>query len=194
MHVDIEPATKRLAELVRVIRDDQLNDPTPCPEMTVGQLIDHVSAFAVGFTLAAHADPDNLPARPPAPSVAHLGADWRERIRTELATLAAAWNEPAAWEGKTRAGGIEMPGEVAGRVAIDECIVHGWDLAVATGQPFEAEPELIEAAAQFVAPVQNAPEPPREGLFGRPVERPADASPLASLIALTGRDPTWSPG
>jgi len=71
--------------------------------------------------------------------------------------------------------------------------VHGWDLAVATGQPYDAEPELVEAARQFVASVQEAPSPPRDGLFGPPVAPPPDASPLASLIALTGRDPSWSP-
>jgi uncharacterized protein (TIGR03086 family) len=193
MPVKIEPATTRLADLVRSVRDDQLADSTPCPKMTVGQLIDHVSAFAVGFTLAARADPENLPSRPPPPDVAHLGTDWRERIPSELATLAAAWSEASAWEGMTQAGGIDMPSEVAGRVAIDESIVHGWDLAVATGQPYDAEPELVEAARQFVAPVQEAPAPPREGLFGPPVAAPADASPLATLIALTGRDPNWSP-
>lgn len=193
MPVDIEPATKRLADLVRNVRDDQLADPTPCQQMTVGQLIDHISAFAVGFTLAARADPDNLPSRPPPPDVAHLGTDWRDRIPRELAMLAAAWSEPSAWEGMTQAGGIDLPGEVAGRVAIDEAVVHGWDLAVATGQPYDAETDLVEAARQFAAPVQEAPNPPREGLFGPPVAVGADASPLTRLIALTGRDPNWAP-
>ena len=36
----------------------------------------------------------------------------------------------------SRAGGVDFPGEVAGMVALTEVVVHGWDLARATGQPY----------------------------------------------------------
>ena len=51
-----------------------------------------------------------------------------------LDQLAEAWADPAAWEGLTEAGGLTMPAEVAGTVALDEVVLHGWDLARATGQ------------------------------------------------------------
>ena len=65
----------------------------------------------------------------------------------------------------TRAGGLEMPASVAGLVAVNEVVVHGWDIARASGQPFECAPNLLGAARQFVqsAVAQNPHGSP--GLF-----------------------------
>lgn len=51
----------------------------------------------------------------------------------------------------TQAGGVDLPGEVACIVALDEVIVHGWDIAVASGQSFACDdPSLVRAAYEFV--------------------------------------------
>jgi uncharacterized protein (TIGR03086 family) len=93
----------------------------------------------------------------------------------------------------TEAGGVEMPGEVAGVVALDEVVVHGWDVAVSSGQSFTCDPELLEATYAFVAQAvaQNPDGTP--GLFDSPVPVPDDAPLLDRLIGLTGRDPAWRP-
>jgi uncharacterized protein (TIGR03086 family) len=62
-----------------------------------------------------------------------LGPGWRTRISDRLAHLASAWQDEAAWAGLTRAGGLDLPGEVAGHVAINEVVVHGWDIARSDG-------------------------------------------------------------
>lgn len=83
-----------------------------------------------------------------------------------------------------------MPGEVVGLVALDELVVHGWDLAVATGQAYEPTLEEIEAATGFISSFAV----PRDGsLFGPIVRVDAAASPLDELLGLTGRDPAWHP-
>jgi hypothetical protein len=51
------------------------------------------------------------------------------RIPQDLDSLADAWRDSAAWSGTTEAGGLELPAEVAGLVALNERVVHGWDLA-----------------------------------------------------------------
>ena len=89
----------------------------------------------------------------------------------------------------TRAGGLDMPAEVAGRVAINEIVVHGWDIATATGQPYSCEPELLEAAYEFVQSAVDQNPEGTPGLFGAPVAVPDDAPLLDRLIGLTGRDP-----
>ena len=43
-----------------------------------------------------------------------------------------------------------MPAEVVGLVALDELVVHGMDIAVATAQPYEPAAQEIEAAMAFV--------------------------------------------
>jgi uncharacterized protein (TIGR03083 family) len=57
--LDLEPASRVLAGLVREVRDDQLGSPTPCQGVTVADLVDHVRGLSVVFAAAAakaHAD------------------------------------------------------------------------------------------------------------------------------------------
>ena len=64
--------------------------------------------------------------------------------------LAGAWQDERAWTGVTRAGGVHLPGEIAGKVAVNEVVVHGWDIAAATGHDYNCEPELLLAAYAFL--------------------------------------------
>jgi uncharacterized protein (TIGR03086 family) len=182
-----------MTDLMTAISDDQLTAPTPCAKSSLGDLIDHVGGFALAFTAAATKSFGELGSRGPAADAANLGPDWRTRIPKDLAALAEAWRDPSAWTGMTKAGGLDLPGDVVGAIAVDELVVHGWDIARASGQPYDAEPELVEAATAFVKPIAESGEAPREGLFGPPVPVPADAPPLDRLIGMTGRDPAWSP-
>jgi uncharacterized protein (TIGR03086 family) len=188
--LDLEPAIRVLARLVVGVRDEQLAALTPCTEESLGDLFEHVDGFCLAFSAAATKTPLDA-GQAASPDASRLGPDWRTRIPERLATLAGAWRDEAAWTGMTQAGGVDLPGEVAGIVALDEVIVHGWDIAVASGQPFSGEPQLLEAAYGFVqsAVARNPQGSP--GLFGPPVPVPDDAPLLARLIGLTGRDPGW---
>jgi uncharacterized protein (TIGR03086 family) len=189
--IDLHPATETLSHVLTGVRDDQLALPTPCAGATVADLIDHVGGLSLAFTAAA--TKTRLPDDQQAPQAdgARLDPDWRARIPERLDALAEAWREPTAWEGLTQAGPVEMPGGVAALVAINEVVVHGWDIAAATGQPYEVAPELVDAARTFVqASVDQNPDG-TPGLFGPPVAVPADASPAHQLLGLTGRDPSW---
>ena len=136
--IDIQPATQRTIGVATSVTDDQLDLPTPCPEACVGDLIDHLGVFASRFLEAARKESEGDTPPPPTPSRSNLEAGWRERLTRDLLALADAWKIPEAWEGSTYAGGMELPAEVAGLVALDELVVHGWDIAVATGQPYDA--------------------------------------------------------
>jgi uncharacterized protein (TIGR03086 family) len=148
------------------------------------------------MAFAAAATKTPVPAGRPARSAdaSRLGADWRVWIAERLETLAAAWRDEAAWAGMTQAGGQDLPAEVAGVIALDEVIVHGWDIAVASGQRFSCEQPLLEAAYGFVqqSVAQNPQGTP--GLFGPPVPVPDDAPLLHRLLGLAGRDPAWPIG
>ena len=188
--IDLHPAAQRTISLVTSLDDEQLDLPTPCPEARVGDLIDHLGVFAVTFLAAARKDSEGRTSPPPPPSRANLEPDWRDRISRDLLALADAWRDPQAWEGSTYAGGTEMPAEVVGLVALDELVVHGWDIAVATTQPYEPASPEIEAAMTFV----KSFDAPRDGgLFGPIVPVADDATQLDQLLGLTGRDPSWQP-
>jgi uncharacterized protein (TIGR03086 family) len=146
----------------------------------------------MAFTAAATKTP--LPgSQGPSADASRLGTDWRTRIPERLAGLAGAWREEAAWTGMTQAGGQDLPAELAAVIALDEVIIHGWDIAVATEQSFSWEPELVTATLGFVEPTvaQNPDGTP--GLFGPPVQVPDDAPLVDRLLGLTGRDPAWTP-
>ena len=211
--LDLAPTTDLLAGLVAGVRDDQLSASTPCAEMTLADLLAHIDGLTLAFTAAAAKTPaeDAGPpeTRPPqagapedpgppgnsssAAESSQLDPGWRIRIPQRLTALAAAWREDSAWTGMTRAGGVDLPGEVAGVVALNEVLLHGWDVGAASGQPFTADPVLAEAALGFVrATAEESPEG-SPGLFGPPVPLPAQAPLVDRLLALSGRDPAWTP-
>ncbi|SDO46224.1 TIGR03086 family metal-binding protein [Geodermatophilus sp. DSM 45219] len=185
---DLGAQAAEVARVVAGVRDDRLGEPTPCAGTPVAGLLAHLAGLAVAFRMAADKTP--VPGQAPA-SPDDLPPDWRTRIPADLDALVAAWRRPSAWEGTAEAGGVEMPAPVAAVVALDEVLVHGWDLAVATGQDYAADPASVAACTEFAA--QAAAEGPTPGLFGPPVPVPEDAPPLDRLLGLTGRDPAWRP-
>lgn len=191
MH-DLRPTTRRLGALVESVTDDQLDLRTPCPEYTVGDLLDHIGGLAVAFAEAARKEHGTNATPPPAGAHGHLAVDWRTRIPADLDALGAVWADPAAWDGDATIAGAEMPASVVGVVALDEVVVHGWDLARALDQPFEAGTDAIAGAMEFVGPISE-PGAPRPPIFGPVVTVPDDASATERFIALTGRDPDWQP-
>lgn len=183
-----------MTELLHGIPEGALDRPTPCPAYRLGDLVDHVGGFAVGFTAAARKDIGPITARAPSGDASRLGDDWRTRIPEDLATLAQAWRDPAAWTGMTQAGGRDLPGEIAGLAVLDELVIHGWDVARASGQAYDSEAALLEGVLRFVAAFAGpGREAARELIFGPVVEVPADAPLLDRALALTGRDPAWTP-
>lgn len=79
----------------------------------------------------------------------------------------------------TETGGMELPGEVAGLVALDELVIHGWDLARA----LDADPASLQAVHTFLGSFA-APRSQEDGRgpFGPVVEVPDDAPLLARVI------------
>ena len=101
-----------------------------------------------------------------------------------------AWYASSAWEGMTRAGGVDLPGEVAGVVALSEVTLHGWDLARATGQDYACDEATAAVLTTFVEGFDPAGTP---GLFGPALEPPPDADIFDRVLARAGRDPGWTP-
>lgn len=189
--IDLRPATDRMAELVVRLSDDQLTLPTPCGAATVGDLVDHLGMFASNFAKVARKELDETTSTPPASFDArNLEVGWRDRLSTGLDVLAEAWTIEDAWQGSTWVGGMHMPAEMVGVVALDELVIHGWDLSVATGQEYDAPANEVDATIAFV----SAFDAPRDGrLFGPAVAVAPNAPTFGRLLGLTGRDPGWRP-
>jgi uncharacterized protein (TIGR03086 family) len=186
--LDLGPATSTLADLVASVSDAQLALPTPCTEYTVGDLVEHVGGLAVAFVGAARKEPAPGSAQGGSGDASRLEPGWRERTTASLAELAEAWRSPAAYDGMTAAGGVDLPGPVAAAVALNEVVVHGWDLATALGVPYEVTDADVEACLGFARPF-STPEAAagRAPAFGDPLPVPEGAPPLVELLALLGR-------
>lgn len=194
MTVDLTPATDRLATLVAGVRDDQLTGPTPCEEMTVAALLDHIDGLGPAFTMDAAKEVPEGGSTAPTPDTEHLSPAFRTEVPARLQTLAEAWRAPEAWTGMTEVGGVDLPGEVCGLVALDEVVLHGWDLAVATGQPYDVDPAAADAVHEFVLGFAGpGHEADRAGLFGPEVAVPDGAPILERILGMAGRDPAWTP-
>jgi uncharacterized protein (TIGR03086 family) len=186
---EIATAADRMADVVAAVDMADLDRPTPCAEYDVAALLDHVDGFVVAFTAAATKtqDPDDGPPGPG--TAANLRADWKTALPAGLTALVAAWRPDDAYTGTVRAGGFEMPAASVAVVAIEELVVHGWDLARAVGRPYGATSAELAALDDFFG--QFGPEQ-RGSAYGPERSVDAGASPLDHAIARSGRDPRWS--
>ncbi|WP_405637848.1 TIGR03086 family metal-binding protein [Streptomyces sp. NBC_01178] len=196
----LEPAARRVVGLLDAVDDRLLDGPTPCPDYTVRELLGHLAGLATAFRDAARKDLGASTAASPDAALPVLDDDWREALPRRLEEVAAAWRSPDAWTGTTRAGGVELPGEVAGVVALNELLVHGWDLARSTRQPYAAGEAELRACEALLTPPERGPEDTAgpdgsegDGVFGPPVAVEDDAPLLDRVIALSGRRPDWRP-
>ncbi|MFH9799271.1 TIGR03086 family metal-binding protein [Streptomyces virginiae] len=190
--LDLEAQTRAVARLAAGVPDARLDDPTPCPEYTVGVLLVHLTGLAVAFRDAARKDLGPTTDTAPDPAATPLPAGWREELPRVLGELAEAWRDPAAWTGMTRAGSVDLPGDIAGAVAVDELVIHGWDLARATGQEYAPDHAALRAAYDFLLAAAED-ETRGGGIFGPVVPVPDDAPLLDRAVGLSGRDPAWTP-
>ena len=180
---DLAPAAVEIGRLVDGVTEQQFGDPTPCPGWSVAVILDHMIGLTDAFTDGARKTRRHDAPEP----TADLPAGWRDLLRAQLDGLAEAWRDPAAWSGEATVGGVTMPAELTAALAADELVVHGWDLARATGQPYQADPVLVRAALVFAEKFSGM----EGGPFGPPVTVPADAPDLDRLLGYAGRPAHW---
>jgi uncharacterized protein (TIGR03086 family) len=189
---DLSAAAARLGALVELVKDDELGAATPCPDYSVGDLLDHIGGLSIAFTNAARKGGGAMADEAGSGDATRLDPDWRTRIPADLAVLADAWRDEEAWSGMTRVGGVDLPGEIAGMVGLDEIVLHGWDLARSIGHDYVATDEEARACLGFVAQsAEPGQEESRRGIFGPVIPVPDDAPLMDRLVGLSGRDPKW---
>jgi uncharacterized protein (TIGR03086 family) len=163
------------ADVVRGTRQNQLGDPTPCADWDVRELTGHLFQVVTAVRIAGHGGP--VPAELWSRQL--TGADFGE--------AAKAWDRPPA--AMIDMGGMPMPAETVAAMLGADLVLHGWDLARATGQQLACSAEAAEQTWLFVAGF--AGQGRGMGLFGPPVPVAEDAPPLVRALALSGRDPAW---
>lgn len=153
-------------------------------------LVNHLLFW--GPSLAGAGRKESVPQPAAAEADVDLAADhWRGRLLALLDDITSSWAPRSDWEGETSMGTPQtLPAPVKGEMIVGELAVHGWDLAVATGQRRELPAELL---AHLHDTMFAGVEQGREmGTYGPEVAVPADAPTLDRILGLTGRDPAWA--
>ncbi len=185
--------------VVAGIEPDQFGAPTPCTDMTVRQLVDHVG-MALGRVDAAGR---GVPLAQWPTDGFSVGDDVTSGINALVAAATTAWDEDRLVDD------IELPwatlsGADALATYINEMLVHTWDLATATGQTVEFDSEAVEVADVVIH--EQLPDAVRgpmwatlrdqmpEGIpfvapFADVVPVADEASPIDRLVAWNGRQP-----
>ena len=164
---------------------EQFDLATPCSEWDVGQVLNHlVSTCLLGAGLLGDEVPPVDVAPGQLPSVDLVGDDPAGAyVAGTEALLAAGVDEAWARPHQTPFG--EMPGpRLAGFTTLD-ILVHGWDLAKATGQDPTLDPGLAEDVLGFAR--QALTEQMRGQRIGPEIAVDAAASPTERLVAFLGR-------
>ena len=171
------------AEVISGVREDQLDLATPCPELDVNALANHL--LNGPYAVAALGSGAEFSERSEAIPLDKWRADWD----TSAAAVREVWADDALLS-KT----ISLPWNpqaLGADVLADftcEVVLHTWDLAQATGQWADWKPEVVEYA--FRALRDGLPEDRTEiPFFGEVVPVPDDAPYIDQLVGWSGRKP-----
>jgi uncharacterized protein (TIGR03086 family) len=182
-------AAPQAGRIVAGVSDDQLDASTPCSEWTVRRLLNHLLLWS-GTINALAAKREVIPGDLKDGETDYLGKPgWAKEFAQSLDEAVTAWSKPGALEGDTSMGRMDMPADMVVRMLFGELVFHIWDLAKATGQPFEVSEELARAAHGVVEMFESGRE---HGVYATVVDLPDNASTLDKALALSGRDPNWS--
>ncbi|WP_242887978.1 TIGR03086 family metal-binding protein [Actinomadura litoris] len=184
------PAAEAAARIMRETPADRLEDPSPCPGWSVRDLVNHLCLWNARGETAARRQP------PGGPGEDHdftAEPGWADRFAEQARGTAEAWDDPAAWEGKTSLSGLTegMPAPFVGGLLLSELVLHGWDLAAATGREPGFAPETVQAEWDYLVTTVELGR--RYKVFGEEVPVAADAPLLDRVVGLSGRDPRWTP-
>ena len=160
------------------VRADQYDNPTPCKEWAVRDVLSHMIAVVAGLGAAAAGTPA---------TDFELGADPAAQFREASTATIAAWRAPGVLDKIVDGGPGPMPGRVLAGINLLDTATHTWDLAKATGQPTQLPSGVAEAALEASRSIIS-PEI-RPGRFGPEISAPGGADSTDQLVAYLGRQP-----
>ena len=162
---------------------------TPCPDWDLHTLLNHTILWtsysaerrAYGESVAEELMSKDFTAEP----------GYAQAYQAQLDKAVDAWSKPEAWAGDRDVMGSATPAADIAAMLIMEMVLHGWDVAKATGQDYRCD----DAVASYVLDtVQAQGDMFRQYQgFAAVVPVPGDATAFDRALALSGRDPGWKP-
>jgi uncharacterized protein (TIGR03086 family) len=173
-------AAAEAEQVIAAIRPEQLDNATPCTDWNVRALLNHMVGGNLAFLSMVTGGPR------PDRSATYIGDDPAADFRASVDALRAEFGADgfAARPVTTPLG--DGVGAVLVNMRTTEFLLHGWDLAVATGQPRDFDPDVVRAVS---ATLQTQPIPRGPGsIFHEANAAPDGASAVDAVAAFTGRE------
>ena len=178
------------AETARVVvgaTKTPLDQATPCGDWDLRTLLNHTILWtsysaerrAHGESVAEELMSKDFTADP----------DFAQDYEAQVNKAVQAWSDPAAWAGDRNVMGGAMPAADIAAMLIMETVLHGWDVARATGQDYRCGADLAQAVLGTVQ-AQGDMFRQYQG-FAVVVPVPDDATTVDRVLGLSGRDPQW---
>jgi uncharacterized protein (TIGR03086 family) len=180
-------AAAEAAKVVNGVPEGTLDAPTPCNDWDLRTLLNHTILWtsysaerrAHGESVSEDLMTKDFTAEP----------GFRDDYARQIGEAVKAWADPKAWEGELGVMGDATPAADVGAMLIMEMVLHGWDVAKATGQEYNADDAVaqallgvVEAQAELFRKYQG---------FADVVPVPDDATTFDRALSLAGRDPQW---
>ncbi|ARP72461.1 TIGR03086 family protein [Streptomyces pluripotens] len=180
-------ATGQAAALIRTVRPEQLDGPTPCAAFDVRDLLSHIVGGTRRIAVIGEGG-DGLAVHPFAEGVGD--AEWASAYEEVRTRVLKAWEPDERMASSVRVPWGEVPGHTALSGYVMEIVTHTWDLSEGLGHPLPLDPELAGFAlttARALLPDSR----PRDAQtpFDARREAPAGAGVYEQLAAWMGRTP-----
>lgn len=188
MHPQMTAAAEQAARVVDNVSTSQFADPTPCTEWDVRTLLNHLllwTAYSMERRARDEPVPDELMSKDFAAE-----PDFAARYRAQLDRALDAWADPAAWERDLNVMGSKMPASEVAAMLLAEIVLHGWDLAAATGQRYECPDDVAETVLPVVSGMAEMFRQ-YKGFADSVTIDAGNASAFEQALAISGRDPRW---
>lgn len=180
----LEASIAQTQGIVAATTSSQWADPAPaCPDWDVKGLISHtIGALRMFGDVAASGSAD----------MGVFGMDLAgdnplAAYDAQAAATVAAWKADGKIDSDANMPWGAMPAAIALQILADDVLVHGWDLASATGQQIAWDQDLAADTLEFAQMAFQGPA--RAGSFGEPVDPPAGADAMTQLVCFLGRQP-----
>jgi uncharacterized protein (TIGR03086 family) len=169
--------------IVANVTPDQLHESTPCQSWDVHDLLNHM------IEVTALTDDWFAKGKAEHPERDYAEGDYLATFDTGVASGLAAIRAPGGMEGDVELSFGALPKPAWLGMITTDAFIHAWDLAKATGQATDLDPELaaelLEQSRMFIQPAFRGD----DGVmpFGPEQPAPAGASKADELGAFLGR-------
>ena len=137
---EMAAAAAEAAKVVNGVPEGTLDAPTPCNDWDLRTLLNHTILWtsysaerrAYGESVAEELMSKDFTAEP----------GYAQAYQAQLDKAVDAWSKPEAWAGDRNVMGAAMPAADIAAMLIMETVLHGWDVAKATGQDYQVDDAL----------------------------------------------------